>query len=72
MLKKVSGIESTVACDLNFEKSEQYGKKYNLKYFENYDQMLIKENKINLVSIMTFSGMHYENAKDIIVKYKKI
>tara|TARA_Y100001958_G_C21204781_1_gene531015 strand:+ start:602 stop:1681 length:1080 start_codon:yes stop_codon:yes gene_type:complete len=70
-LKKVSGIEPTAVCDLNFEKSKQYGKKYNLKYFENYDQMLIKENKINLVSIMTPSGMHYENAKDIIVKYKK-
>ena len=33
--------------------------------------MLKSEKKIDLVVIMTPSGMHYEHAKKIITKYKK-
>ena len=71
MLEKVKGIRPVAICDLNFQRSEQFGKRYNLKYYKNYNEMLSDNIKVDIVSIMTPSGMHFENAKDIILKYKK-
>ena len=52
-LKKVKGIRPVAICDLNFQRSEQFGKRYNLKYYKNYNEMLSDNIKVDIVSIMT-------------------
>ena len=53
MLEKVKGIRPVAICDLNFQRSEQFGKRYNLKYYKNYNEMLSDNIKVDIVSIMT-------------------
>ena len=70
-IKKVKGISTQAVCDLNYEKAKLYASKYNISAYTNYDQMLKNDSQIDLVCIMTPSGMHYENTIDILKKYKK-
>jgi UDP-N-acetyl-2-amino-2-deoxyglucuronate dehydrogenase len=58
-------------CDLIKEKSDEYAKEFECESFDNYDSMLSVKSEIDLVSIVTPSGMHHEHACDIINKYKK-
>ena len=70
-IQKVHGIRITAVCDFNLQKAKDYTKKYNIKYFYNFDEMLTKVNDIDIVAIITPSGMHYEQATAILKKYKK-
>ena len=58
-------------CDLDNSKLNKFVKKYKTKGYLNYREMLSKHKEINLVIIATPSGMHYEHAKEIILRYKK-
>ena len=58
-------------CDLDKLKLSKFIKKYKTKGYLNYKEMLSRHQEINLVIIATPSGMHYEHAKDIIIRFKK-
>jgi UDP-N-acetyl-2-amino-2-deoxyglucuronate dehydrogenase len=58
-------------CDIDEVKAKNLAQKYKTNYFINYDEMLVALKKIDIISLMTPSGMHYYHAKDIINKYKK-
>lgn len=70
-IRKIKKFKIIAACDLDKSKRENYSKKYKVKTYEHYNQMLIKEKDINLVVIMSPSGMHFEHAVKILNKYKK-
>jgi UDP-N-acetyl-2-amino-2-deoxyglucuronate dehydrogenase len=57
--------------DLNISKLRKFSKKYKIPGYLDYKEMLIKHKEINLVIIATPSGMHYEHARDVIIKFKK-
>lgn len=57
-------------CDLNLEKAKERNKGVNVKIYQNYNEMLQIED-IDVVCVMTPSGMHAEHAIDVINKYKK-
>ena len=57
--------------DLDSKRLGEIKKKYQVEGYRNFDEMLSNHNNIDLVSIMTPSGMHYEHAKKIITKFKK-
>jgi UDP-N-acetyl-2-amino-2-deoxyglucuronate dehydrogenase len=69
-IKKNRAFELVAICDLDKEKAHNFGKKYKVPFYTNYNQMLIQK-KIDIVAIMTPSGSHYEHCKDILLKYKK-
>jgi predicted dehydrogenase len=69
-LKKIDGAELIAVCDLVEEKAVSLAKKYNIKSYTNYHLMLQKED-INVVNIITPSGMHAEHSLDIMNRYKK-
>lgn len=56
-------------CDLDLEKARKFGEKYNVSYFDNYHDMLLKE-KIDVIVILTESGTHPNILFDT-AKYKK-
>tara|TARA_B100000989_G_C19530052_1_gene469104 strand:- start:2388 stop:3479 length:1092 start_codon:yes stop_codon:yes gene_type:complete len=73
LLKKLKNkIQIEAVCDLVRSKCESISKKnkrLKIKIFRDYHKM-IKECDLDLVSILTPSGMHYEHATDIIKKHK--
>ena len=66
----IEGIEMVAVCDIDITKAEEYKDKFGVKAYSNYHKML-KENEIDIVAIVTPSGMHYEHALDIIENYNK-
>lgn len=65
-----SKAELVALCDLDLERAKERAKGADVRVYRNYNEMLLKE-EIDVVSIMTPSGMHAEHAMDIISKYKK-
>ena len=62
--------ELVALCDLNLERAKERNEQAQVKLYQNYNEML-KTEDIDVVCIMTPSGMHPEHAMDVIKKYKK-
>ncbi|MCD4651008.1 MAG: Gfo/Idh/MocA family oxidoreductase [Candidatus Cloacimonetes bacterium] len=58
-------------CDINQQKAEAVGTKYNIPWFTGYNEMLQKHPEIEVVNILTESGNHAKPTIDIVEKYKK-
>ena len=71
VISKIRGITVSGISDLNFDKALIVGKKYGIPSFQNYNKMLSSIQSINLVAIITPSGMHFTHAMDIIKNFKK-
>ena len=70
-IKKFKSLKIVAMCDLHLNKLENHKIDNKVNKYNHYEEMLKSEKKIDLVVIMTPSGMHYEHAKKIITKYKK-
>jgi UDP-N-acetyl-2-amino-2-deoxyglucuronate dehydrogenase len=70
-IQNTVGAELLAVCDLDDIKAKNYEKKYGTKAFRNYHEMFENNPEINCVTIATPSGMHYQHAKEIILRYKK-
>lgn len=70
-LKDIDDAELIAVCDIDINKakvaSELYG---GVNYYSSYDEMLQKED-IDVVNILTPSGLHPKHTIDIVKKYKK-
>ena len=64
-------VRLVAVCDLVESRSNNLAKGHNVVGYTNYFEMLEKHPEIDVVSIITPSGMHYEHATDIIDIYKK-
>ncbi|MBZ0165414.1 MAG: Gfo/Idh/MocA family oxidoreductase [Candidatus Omnitrophica bacterium] len=62
--------ELVALCDLNLERARERAEGLTVKLYQNYHEMLERED-IDVVCIMTPSGMHPEHAVDILEKYQK-
>jgi len=62
--------ELAALCDLNIERANERNKEAQVAVYQDYNEMLQKED-IDVVNIMTPSGMHVEHALDIINKHTK-
>ena len=69
--KRVSKCKVIAVCDKDIKKAQTYGEKYKIPFFSNYNDMLRKIPSVNVVAIMTPSGMHFTHTIDIIKKFKK-
>ena len=70
-IKKNKKYDIISACDLREDLRKKYNEKFGTKVYSNYNEMLTNEKNLDLVVIMTPSGMHFEHAKRILSKYKK-
>lgn len=64
-------FELVAVCDLEINKAEQYSKEFDTLAYASYHQMFIENPQINIVAIITPSGMHYEHVLEILNCYKK-
>ena len=70
-IKKLPGLKLVAVCDLIKERAEQLSLTAGVPFYTNYYEMLTKYPEINLVAIITPSGMHYEHALEIITQFNK-
>jgi len=59
----------TSVCDIKEKKAKEYGDKFNIPFYTNYDRMLSEED-IDVVNILTPSGLHAQHTIDIVKKYQ--
>jgi UDP-N-acetyl-2-amino-2-deoxyglucuronate dehydrogenase len=67
----LNGIDLVGVCDLDIKKAQAYSNEFGVKAYKNYNEMLSKKSEIDVVSIATPSGMHFEHAMEVITKYRK-
>ena len=66
-----AGAELVAVCDLVVERAEAYRAQFGAQAYDNYHRMLIENPDIDVVAIITPSGMHEEHALDVISRYRK-
>ncbi len=64
---KVKYINVVAVCDINKMKAKKFSKFFKCKDFQYLEEMIQKTN-IDLIFLLTPSGIHYENAKYILEK----
>lgn len=67
----VKGMEIAAVCDLIEEKSKAYGLEFGVPHFINYHEMMKALPEIDIVAVITPSGMHFEHGMEIMEKYGK-
>ena len=67
---KIKGASLVAVCDIIEEKAKLIGEKYNVPYFTDIDEMLSSKIPIDVVSILTPSGLHAEHTIKV-ASYKK-
>ena len=65
------GLELAAVCDLEIEKANIYRDEFGVPAFKNYHTMLTEIRDIDIVAIITPSGMHFEHSLDVLKKYNK-
>ena len=68
-IKKNTDFKVISVCDLNYKKAKYFSDKYNVRYYSHYKNMLQHEKNLDMVAIMTPSGMHYEHSIKILKNY---
>lgn len=67
-----SNLAKLVAvCDLNAERARERSHQNHVPYYQNYHDMMVKHPEIDVVTVMTPSGSHFEHACDLVTRYKK-
>jgi UDP-N-acetyl-2-amino-2-deoxyglucuronate dehydrogenase len=70
-VQKNPNLELAAVCDIDLNKATKVGTEFGVPFFESYRRMLDTISTINVVAIITPSGMHFEHSKEVITKYKK-
>jgi len=70
-ISKSDGVALAAVCDLDEERAGSYGEEHGVPFFTNYHEMLKEHPEIDIVSIITPSGMHGEHAAEVIDGYGK-
>ena len=67
----VEGITLMAVCDLAEDKAAAYSRDFDVPYFDNYHVMLRAVPNIDVVAIITPSGMHFEHVMEIMAYHGK-
>ena len=65
----VDGVELAGVCDLDTEKAQAYGAEFGVPWFTDYRKMMADLPGIDLVAVITPSGMHAEHSAEFIERY---
>ncbi len=70
-IAQVGGVELAAVCDLVPEKAQAYGSEFNVPHYLDYRKMLSENPDIDVVAVITPSGMHHEHAIEMIERWGK-
>ncbi len=68
--KQINHARLAAVCDIDDQKAGQIGSKYEVPFYTDMHEMLKKEKSIDVISILTPSGMHAEHLLEL-VQYQK-
>ena len=66
----IKGAELAAVCDTDASKAEAFGKKHKVPFYADMDKMMGTEKNIDVVSVLTPSGLHAKHVINL-AKYKK-
>jgi len=70
-IMNTEGLELVAVCDLALENTNAYRDEFSCAAYTNYHTMLVEISDIDIVAIITPSGMHFEHSLDILENYNK-
>ncbi|MHA1597173.1 MAG: Gfo/Idh/MocA family protein [Alphaproteobacteria bacterium] len=70
-ISATDGVKLAAVCDLNAEMAKAYGDEFDVPWFRDYHAMLGEVDDIDIVAVITPSGMHFEQATEIMKAYGK-
>lgn len=70
-LRAIKEAELVAVCDIVPQKAKAAGDSVNVPHYSNYDEMLSKHSDVDVVSVLTPSGLHARHVIDIVSKFKK-
>lgn len=70
-IQKATHATLAALCDANEERAAQIACKANVPYYLDYEEMFKAHAEIDVVTLMTPSGLHYQQAIDIIKRFRK-
>ncbi len=62
--RQIKNSQLVAVCDIDEKKAKEFGEKYDVPYFKNYHDMM-KSREIDVVSVLTPSGMHAEQVVEL-------
>jgi UDP-N-acetyl-2-amino-2-deoxyglucuronate dehydrogenase len=68
---QANGMEMLAVCDLDKEKAETWGIKYSIPSYTDYRKMIDENPPVQIVAIITPSGMHYEHGIEVLKDFGK-
>lgn len=69
-LQELPGAKIAAVCDIVPERARQYGEQFGVPWYEDYHEMLRKE-QVDVVNVITPSGMHPSHVVDVIRQHRK-
>lgn len=70
-LENTAGISLAAVCDLDLTRAGEYADQYGVQAYSNYHEMLSEHPDVDIVSIITPSGMHFAHTMDVLENYEK-
>ncbi len=70
-ISETEGVELAAVCDLVDEKADAYSREFSVPGFTNYHAMLAETPDIDIVAVITPSGMHFEHGLDVMERHSK-
>ena len=70
-IQNTDNAQLVAVCDLDEERACEKGKQGSVPYYKNYHDMLQKHPEVDVITILTPSGMHFEHTQDVITHYGK-
>ncbi len=67
----VDGVRLEAVCDLEADKAKAYGVEFDAPWYVNYREMLEAHPGVDIVAVITPSGMHHEHGLEMLVEYGK-
>lgn len=65
------GVNLTAVCDLVADKARAYSAEFGVPWYQDYRRMLAEHPEIDVVAVITPSGMHFEHAMEMIQVFGK-
>ncbi len=70
-IREVDGVALAAVCDLVEDRAREYAEEFAVPYFTDYHAMMRDVPDIDVVAVITPSGMHFEHTLDIIERYRR-
>lgn len=68
--KQIKNANLAAVCDIVKERSRAIGERFDIPFYTDMDEMMEREKNIDVISVLTPSGMHAEHVINL-AKYKK-